>query len=247
MTPMHHVNESFVIQPHCKMNMVHSHCGTHNHECCHNHQSVNITSVDDCSHLYGPSIEDRLENTEKLIREMSHKFEDIASTKHSAKNEFNKLVQTLTMNSALQDYQADSDTDSADISNNSSFDEETLNMNQQNLKNYFSKRMREEQKEEDLKETKQSYYDINRSRRNQHPEKAQFSNSRYDNVDEDEFDQVYHQKDPNYAAQGNNQYYEEEVDESFSDQLYENAKNTINRRKVLMVTSEEGKHKIFSF
>lgn len=66
-----------------------------------------MTSVDNCSHLCGPTIEERLENTEKLIREMNYKFEDIASTKHSAKHEFNKLVQTLTMTSGLADYNVD--------------------------------------------------------------------------------------------------------------------------------------------
>lgn len=55
-----------------------------------------MTSIDNCSYLYGPTIEDRLENTEKLIRQMNAKFEDIASSKNSAKLEFNKLVQNLT-------------------------------------------------------------------------------------------------------------------------------------------------------
>lgn len=63
-----------------------------------------MTSMDNFSQCCVPTIEDRLENTEKLIREMNAKFEDISITKHSAKNEFNKLVQTLTMTSMLGDY-----------------------------------------------------------------------------------------------------------------------------------------------
>lgn len=98
--------------------------------------------MDNCSNMYDPSIEDRLENTEKLIKEMNNKFEDITSPKHSAKNEFNRLVQTLTMNSALEDYQADSDTE--ELSENSSFDEETLNLNQQDLNSYFKQVVKRE-------------------------------------------------------------------------------------------------------
>lgn len=91
----HSMNESFVIQPHCQAQVLQSHCNFHP-SCCHK-----VGSIDTISQYCNPTLEDRLENTEKLIREMNAKFEDIASTKHSAKNEFNKLVQTLTMTSML--------------------------------------------------------------------------------------------------------------------------------------------------
>lgn len=72
---------------------------------------------------------------------MNNKFEDITSSKYSAKHEFNKLVQTLTMSTKdhRNQYYTDSNGDeegeeSDNHSNSSSFDEETSNMNQKNLK-----------------------------------------------------------------------------------------------------------------
>jgi len=128
-------------------------------QCCHANNFChdyphNMTSIDNFSCLHCPSIEDRLHNTEKLIHEMNAKFEDIASNKHSAKHEFNKLVKTLTMtsdqnsNAWALDNNSNSDSDHQenyqniqttdqvnirssdnesdnDCSDNSSFDEET--------------------------------------------------------------------------------------------------------------------------
>lgn len=99
MTPMQHqAHESFIIQPHCNGNsMMHSQCGIPN-DCYLNSQSK-MHSIENCPYLHGPTIEDRLINTENLIKEMNAKFEDITSTKNSAKHELNKLVKTLTMTS----------------------------------------------------------------------------------------------------------------------------------------------------
>jgi hypothetical protein len=46
---------------------------------------------------YNQSIEDRLQNTENLIKEMNAKFDDIASNKNSARRELHQLVNTLTI------------------------------------------------------------------------------------------------------------------------------------------------------
>lgn len=96
---------------------------------CHN---LNFTSTSDG--FYRPTIEDRLENTEKLIREMNAKFEDITSSKFSAKHEFSKLVHTLTKNQLSNIVHIESDSESnsdGDLSQsddycsgNSSMDEE---------------------------------------------------------------------------------------------------------------------------
>jgi hypothetical protein len=196
-----------------------------------------MTSVNQSQSQFGPTIEDRIENTEKLIREMSYKFQDITSTKHSAKNEFNKLVQTLTMNSALEQYNVsdsgneagnEADNNEGD-SNNSSFDEETMNLNHQNLKQFFRNKAEQE-----------------RNLQNQgYPDKAQFSNSRYENVEEDDLDQYYDPNTGSYAVPESKidlqKYKNHEVvqDDINSEQLYQNAKNSLNRTKILMMASQQ--------
>ena len=196
--------------------------------------------MDNCSNMYAPTIEDRLENTEKLIQEMNNKFEDITSPKHSAKNEFNKLVQTLTMSSALQDYHADSDTDDEidNFSDDSSFDEETLNLNQQNLKNYF----KNENKKKHKARQNQKYSHQKSHRNNE--EMAQFSNSRYEKVDEEaNADKFYQERVRNYEITQRKAEEDDsndpDLEESLSDQLYQNAKKSIKRRKGMLEASEQ--------
>lgn len=204
------------------------------HHDCNGHH--NMTSVNQSQSQFGPSIEDRLENTEKLIREMNYKFEDITSTKHSAKNEFNKLVQKLTMKSALNEYNMSDSGNEADFnddqdSQNSSFDEETMNLNHQNLKQFLYKN----NAKQEGKYMKQS-----------HPDKAQFSNSRYEHAEEeDDLDQYYNPHTRSYAVpEGkidlkNYKNQENNSDEVNSEQLYQNAKNSLNRTKILMMASQQ--------
>ncbi|CAI2377380.1 unnamed protein product [Moneuplotes crassus] len=244
MTPVnYHGNESFVIQPHCKCNLLQSQCNLSHHPSCCHHQKQNLTMIE--SQAYGPSIEDRLENTEKLIREMNHKFDGLTSPKQSAKNEFNMLVQTLTMNSALQDYNADSDTDNQEDSGQSSFDEETLSMNQRDLRKYFKKNMKQ-QKMIEAQDHDGYPEELRTGRRvnQKYIDKHQFSNSRYENVEEDELDQYYTQQQNKYSSSENkvdNEEYshEDDIDESSSDHIYKKAKNSIKRSKMIISTEQE--------
>lgn len=189
----------------------------------------NITSVD--SQAMGPSIEDRLENTEKLIQEMNNKFDDLTSPKQSAKNEFNMLVQTLTMNSALQDYNADSDTSKhpshSSNSQNSSFDEETLNLNQRDLSKYFAQNLQSQNT------SHPSDPQISQTRNKNPVEKAQFSNSRYSNIPSDDLDQQ------NFNFPLAREKAEPSVQESLSDQLYQKAKDSISKRRQIMSSQQD--------
>ncbi|CAI2377727.1 unnamed protein product [Moneuplotes crassus] len=237
MTPVNnHANGSFVLQPHCQGPILQSQCNLNYTPNCYHYQQD--PSVID-SQTYGPTIEDRLENTEKLIQEMNNKFEGLTSPKQSAKNEFNKLVKTLTMNSALQDYNVDSDSENEHNSEQSSIDEETLNMNQRDLKKYFKQNMKKQKT--DRENSSEEMHSSRNMPSQKYPDRAHFSNSRYENVEDDELDQLYSSKRNKYESseeRSNGYDQNEHNEESSSDQLYEKAKNAINRRK-MMISSEQ--------
>lgn len=273
MTPMHHnINESFIIQPHCKGNgLLQSHCGLYNEQC--EHQNPNLMSMDNFSNFQGPSIEDRLENTEKLIRNLNAKFEDIESNKHSAKNEFNRLVQTLTLTSdgdgkfkeptddegnegtSPENIQSESDADN-NLSQNSSFDEETCNLNEKNLKQILKSMAHKQNETKSGKFLKSKKYMDNLGQKKgnkkltKNIDKTCFSNSRYDQVEEDvedeEFMPYYDERTKSYMIPGGQvdlQNYEESDSQGYnnevSEQLYQNAKNSLNRTKILLMASQQ--------
>ena len=278
MTPANHcVHESFIIQPHWNRNSVmHSQWGITTNDWCGN-KNQNLSSIDNFSHIYGPSIEDRLENTEKLIREMNAKFEDITSNKFSAKQEFNKLVQTLTMTSDRINYNDESDSNDENEkdlssteeqwihsyeekdSDNSSFDEETSNMNQQNLKQILKwvEKNQNNIKENNSKQLNKSKV-INQYMKNSSSnimsssklqEKTGFSNSRYENLDNDGLDEEmiqYSDDHKNYLIPESKFEYDnyiannsKESDSDFGDKLYQNAKSNLARTKILLMSSQQ--------
>jgi hypothetical protein len=255
MTPMNYRNESFVIQPHCKNPIMQSHCAFHYNECW-NHSQM-IYPNESCSHFHAPTIEDRLENTENMIREMNAKFKDITSTKHSTKNEFEKLVQTLTLASAKDHYSVETESnedwdlpadennsDSEGESNDSSYDEETLNLNHKNLQQFFrSKNSKNSQIYIDDISSK-----IWKKNNKKKEEKLCFSKSRYQHVDSDCEDE---QLEPFYDEQTKSYMIPEgkidlgkasspRTDQySESDELYRNAKNSLDRTKILLLASQQ--------
>ena len=278
MTPMNQwVHESFVIQPHWNRNSVmHGQWGVAANDWCTNNKQ-NVSSFENFSHIYGPTIEDRLENTEKLIREMNAKFEDITSNKFSAKQEFNKLVQTLTMTSDRNNYNVETDSNEEQDdevssteeqwrhsfeekeSNNSSFDEETCNLNQQNLKQILHW-MSKKQKEAKLNKSQNSQnskiisqYVKNSSKNLKSNSKIQertgFSNSRYENTNDDCLDDEiiqYNDDRKSYMVPESkidlHNYLlnsQKENDSDLGDQLYQNAKNSLARTKILLMSSHQ--------
>lgn len=221
-----------------------------------------MSTLDNYTCLHCPTIEDRLQNTENLIKEMNAKFEDIASTKNSAKNELNKLVKTLTMNSDYHnntwmlnansesnsdDDQADhrmvkrtkdnnmlSSGDEDDCSNNSSFDEETCNLNRENLNQILSNISKQKQAL-DQSRRKPNYIEIQnqKGKSNKRPERGTFSNSRYEVVDNE---------DNHHYYDNQNELMNEGSDEDtnqYSDQLYQNAKESLTRTKILLMSSQK--------
>lgn len=220
--------------------------------------------------MQGPTIEDRLQNTENLIKEMNAKFEDIASTKNSAKHELNKLVKTLTMKSDYNNNNTwalneNSETESEHTGNenaleilntkdvnvlssgdeddcsNSSYDEETCNLNQKDLKQILKSMSKQQQKaKHDKTRQQQNYLSLtnqnllSKNSTKRVTERGTFSNSRYEDVEIDE-----EACDPYYIQQEEIIDIAEEDDNHVNDQLYQNAKDSLQRTKILLMSSQK--------
>lgn len=166
---------------------------------------------------------------------MNSKFEDMTSNKYSAKDEFNRLVQTLTTQNPKDPYQEGSDTgNEADVndSQNSSFDEETMHLNHKNLKQFFQKKAHVEKRgRKDKKKQGKANNAHEASKKKNYPERNQFSNSRYEQVEDDEeMPQLYSDPSKNSGS------------EDVSDYLYQEAKNSMNRTKMLLMQSQQDSH-----
>jgi len=199
---------------------------------------------------------------------MNAKFSDMTSKKNSAKHEFNQLVQTLTLASAKEGFGAETDSNEQsdpsensepsdqseqsndqscasesqeDQSNDSSFDEETLSLNHKNLQQFFRDKKHAEKNNQDHSNSKKYQAAIT--------DKNGFSKSRYQNVDEDGDDEqlepFYDDKsngymvpegriDLNSVRESQNQMYSQDT----SDKLYQDAKNSLNRTKCLLLASQ---------
>ena len=201
---------------------------------------------------------------------MNAKFEDIASTKNSAKHELNKLVKTLTIKNDYKDntwaLNENSETESectgnehglgilntkdvnllfsADEDNcsNSSYDEETCNLNQKDLKQILRNMNKQKKKvKHDKTRQQQNYISlanqnlVSKNGTKRQTERGTFSNSRYEDVevDEEACDPYYIQQEEIIGVT------EEENDNHINDQLYQNAKDSLQRTKILLMSSQK--------
>lgn len=212
---------------------------------------------------------------------MNAKFEDIASSKNSAKLEFNKLVQNLTKprNCGHKDCESESnednewmhtsenqqtDSDCDDWSDNSSFDEQTLHLNHEKLKQYFKNKAKQEEvvKKTQIANNAQMFVRNvdtgKKGSKKELPDKACFSNSRYDHVAEDiEEDILQFYDDQTRNSYNSNKYAvpESKIDlhelsaqgsyeQHARDELYVQAKNSLNRTKNLLLASQQDSEEI---